>query len=219
MTTTTIQQYALTLALLLTSVTLVGCGGAEQADRSFHTSGSPEADQRAEQRMAREEQLQGGEETPRQDASQGPGGAAISPDQQTLFARIGGEQGINAIVDDFVARALADPRVNWERKGVTRGGFTLSRGESMEWDATPANVAELKRHLAQFLAVATAGPPRYEGGNMKQVHEGMQITNAEFDAAVGAFKATLDKLQIRDQEQKEVLAIIESTRPQIVEER
>jgi hypothetical protein len=26
------------------------------------------------------------------------------------------------IVEDFTARALADPRVNWERKGVKRGG-------------------------------------------------------------------------------------------------
>ena len=47
----------------------------------------------------------------------------------------------------------------------------------------------------------------------------MAITNAEFDAAVGDLKATLDKVGIADQEQKELLAIIESTRVQIVEER
>ena len=44
----------------------------------------------------------------------------------------------------------------------------------------------------------------------------MRITNPEFDAAVGDLKATLDKLQIPNTEQKELLAIVESTRPQIV---
>jgi hemoglobin len=51
---------------------------------------------------------------------------------------------------------------------------------------------------------------------MKEVHQDLQITNAEFDASVGDLKATLDRLQIRNQEQKELLAIIESTRPQVV---
>ena len=54
---------------------------------------------------------------------------------------------------------------------------------------------------------------------MKSAHTGMQITNTQFDASVGDLKATLDKLQIPTAEQKELLAIIESTRPQIVEVR
>ena len=39
------------------------------------------------------------------------------------------------------------------------------------------------------------------------------------DATIGDLKASLDKLRIPDKEQKELLAIIESTRPQIVTER
>jgi hemoglobin len=54
---------------------------------------------------------------------------------------------------------------------------------------------------------------------MKQVHKGMAITNAEFDAAVGDLKATLDKLGVGTDEQKELLAVIESTRPQVAEQR
>ena len=41
----------------------------------------------------------------------------------------------------------------------------------------------------------------------------------EFDAALGDLKASLDKLQIPNKEQKELLAIVETTRPEIVEER
>jgi len=54
---------------------------------------------------------------------------------------------------------------------------------------------------------------------MKDAHKGMKITNAEFDAAVGDLKATLDKMQLPNDDQKELLAIIESTRPQVVEQR
>ena len=40
----------------------------------------------------------------------------------------------------------------------------------------------------------------------------MHISNPEFDAAIGDLKASLDKLQIPNKEQKELLAIVESTR-------
>jgi hemoglobin len=80
-------------------------------------------------------------------------------------------------------------------------------------------VAKLKKHLAQFLVLASGGPARYEGKQMVNAHAGMRITNAEFDAVVGDFKATLDHLKTPDAEQKELLAIVESTGPQIVTER
>jgi hemoglobin len=114
---------------------------------------------------------------------------------------------------------LDDPRVNWARKGVTRGGFSIHRGKSVTWNATPENVAQLKRHLVQFLALATGGPAKYDGKEIKSVHANMHIANPEFDAAIGDLKASLDKLQIPNKEQKELLAIIESTRPEIVAER
>ena len=71
--------------------------------------------------------------------------------------------------------------------------------------------------LAKYLA--TGGPARYEGKDMKAVHSGMHISNPEFDAVIGDLKVSLDRFQIPNKEQKELLAIVESTRPQIVEER
>jgi hemoglobin len=204
------------VAMLL--VAAAGCAQERQKDRDFFTSGNREADQRADQRMAQAEQLQGGEEGQTSEGK-GDGQPAQANEKQPLYQRLGGETGITAIVDDFVTRALADPRVNWERKGVKRGGFSLNRGKSVEWSAAPDNVKRLKLHIAQFVALATGGPSRYQGKEMKQAHQGLHITNAEFDAAVGDLKATLDKLKIPNQEQKELLAIIESTRPQVVEER
>lgn len=190
-----------------------GCGSAEKKDRDFFTSGSREADQRAEQRVAKVEQL-------RSESDQKKGADGETTVKKTLYERIGGEKGVQAIVDDFVPRVLADPRVNWERKGITRGGANpFKRRDSVTWNPSEPNVARLKKHLAQFLALSTGGPPTYEGRDMREVHAGLHITNAEFDATVGDLKATLDKLGIPTEEQKELLSIVESTRPQVATKR
>ena len=138
-----------------------------------------------------------------------------------LFDRLGGEKGITSIVDDFTPRVLQDPRVNWQRKGVKSGGFSFRRksSESVAWNATDENMVNLKKHLVQFIVLATGGSPHYDGKEMKSAHAEMKIGNPEFDAALGDLKASLDTLQIPNKEQKELLSIIESTRPQIVTQR
>ena len=137
-----------------------------------------------------------------------------------LFDRLGKEAGISNIVADFLPRVLNDPRVNWARKGVARSRFSLHRDHSEAlWNATPEAVATLEKHLVQFLALATGGPANYDGKEIKPVHAAMRISNPEFDAVIGDLKASLDKLQVPNKEQKELLAIVESTRPQIVTQR
>lgn len=201
-----------TLFLMSASLALPGCGGQAQNSRGFFTSGSQGADQRADQRMAKTEQARGEGEGA---GDKGPGANV----NQALYYRLGGDKGVTAIVDDFVNRMLADPRVNFTRKGVTQGGFSIHRGRSVTWDASPANVAQLKKHFVQFIAVATGGPSEYDGKDIKEAHAGMHISNAEFDAAIGDLKVTLDKLHVDVAAQKELLSDIETTRPQIAEKR
>jgi len=204
------------LILGLGTSLLAGCGSApKQKKEEFFTSGSREADQRASQRMARAEQLAGQDGN---EAKKGQGGSEQLEGRVSLFERLGGEQGIAALVDDFTPRMLQDPRVNWDRTGVDKPGL-LKSGPAITWKPTPQNVSTLKKHMVQFISLATGGPSRYEGKEMKQAHADMKITNSEFDAAIGDIKASLDKLKVPDQEQKELLAIIESTRPQIVTQR
>ena len=120
---------SVTLLLSLVVAACVGCGGGKGKQKDqFFTSGSREADQRATQRMARDEQLAGsgegaGEKDGKQEKGSAQGGPAQVEGKTTLFERLGAEQGITAIVDDFTARALEDPRVNWQRTGVTVGGW------------------------------------------------------------------------------------------------
>lgn len=146
-------------------------------------------------------------------------GEASAATKQSLYERLGGDAGLHTIADDWVARALADPRVNFDRHAVTTGGFMGVHAKSAAWNPTPENLQQLKLHVVQFLALATGGPTAYSGENMTDAHKGMKIANPEFDAAVGDMKATLDKLQVGIPEQKELLAILESTRPQVVEVR
>jgi hemoglobin len=229
------------ILLLAVGLTLVaGCGGggggstSEKKGTEFFTSGSREADQRASQRMARDEQLSGqGEGAGEKGAKKAKGAAQDATGKEVggtnkpaqvegklaLFDRLGGEPGISNIVSDFTDRALQDPRVNWTRKDVKRGGFSFTSGQSIAWNNNPENVALLKTHLIQFLTLATGGPAHYEGKNIESTHAHMHITNPEFDAAIGDLKASLDKLKVPNKEQKELLAIVESTRPQIVTER
>jgi hemoglobin len=207
---------------------LVGCraGPTSNKQDEFTTSGSREADQRASQKMAKAEQLSGSGEgsgergTRKEKGSAGTtNGMPLQVDSKlALFDRLGGEAGLTAIADDFLPRALQDPRVNWARTGNTRAKF-FNRDKSEEWTPTPENVARIKKHIVQFLALATGGPAHYDGNEMKAVHSGMNISNPEFDAVVGDLKVTLDRLRIPNKEQRELLAIIESTRPQIVTKR
>jgi len=233
----TTVHWSLTICLLAAVTGLAGCKSspAQKENTNFFTSGSREADQRASQRMAQSEQLSGsgegaGEKGVKKaevkkadpaspDAAGSTNKAAVATEKLSLFSRLGGEVGISNIVSDFTPRALDDPRVNWGREGVTHGGFSFHHAQSETWKATPQNVALLKKHLAEFLALATGGPAKYTGKQIETVHAHMHISNPEFDAAIGDLKATLDKLKVPNLEQKELLAIVESTRPEIVTQR
>jgi hemoglobin len=194
---------------------VAGCGDSSpHKENEFFTSGNREADQRADQRMVRNQQIKG--ETGTDAQTPLPGQVAS---KRTLYERLGEQEGLKTIVEDFTARALADPRANWDRKGVKRGGFSVHRGQSVEWSADPQAIQTLKVHLVQFLEVATGGPSTYNGKEIKAAHKGMHITNDEFDAVTGDLKATLDKLKVGDKEQKELISVVESTRAEIVEVR
>jgi len=215
---------------------LAGCGGGptqKAKSQDFFTSGSTAADQRASERMAQNEQLTGsgqgsGEkgvkkaEVSKTSTTGEADGTTNKPAQAegklALYDRLGGEDGLTKIVADFLPRAMQDPRVNWDRQGVTHGGFSIHHTESQTWTNSPSNVTLLQKHLIQFLSLATGGPAHYGGKEIKSTHAAMHISNPEFDATIGDLKVTLDRLQIPNKEQKELLAIVESTRPEIVME-
>src|SRR5262249_2433831 len=130
------------------------------------------------------------------------------PVKKTLYERLGGEAALKAVVDDFVARTAANPKVNFTRKGTP-----------VEWKATDENVALVKKRLVQFNGMATGGPQKYEGKDMKTVHKGMEIASAEFDAMAADLAATLHKFKVGAKEQEDLFALIVPLAKDIIEKK
>ena len=127
--------------------------------------------------------------------------ASAQAQDKSLYERLGGEKAITAVVDDFTGRAASDPKVNFLRDGKY----------------AKMDVGKFKKHLVDMVASATGGPQKYTGRDMKTVHKGMKITNEEFDALAADLIATLDKFKVPEKEKGELLAIVGSTRGDIVE--
>ena len=116
---------------------------------------------------------------------------------------------------DYTKWMLEDPRVNWTREGVVQKSW-FKRDKSVQWNPTQEDIAQMKEHFVQFISLASGGPVQYKGQPIRSTHADLQITKPEFDAAMGDLKATLDKLNIDSEVQKELMSIFESTRPEIV---
>lgn len=78
-----------------------------------------------------------------------------------IYDAIGGEPALVAVVDDFYVRVLADPQLS---------GFFAG-----------ANMPKLKGRQVEFFAAVLGGPDVYQGADMRQVHLGRGISQADFD--------------------------------------
>jgi hemoglobin len=125
--------------------------------------------------------------------------------KKSLYERIGGEPALTKVVDEFVAKAGANPKVNFTRNGKFATG--------------DAAIKTLKMHLVNFLGSAFGGPQKYTGRSMKEAHKGMAITQAEFDALAADLRAVLEANKVPQQEINEIMKIAASTAPDIVEKR
>jgi hemoglobin len=127
------------------------------------------------------------------------------PATKKLWDRLGGEAGVKKVVDDFVATAAKDPKVDF-----TRGG---------KYKLDEKAVEKLKTDLVGLISSVSGGPLPYKGRSMKEIHKGMEITNAQFDATAKHLEAALKKNGVAPDDIKAVMAVVESTRKDIVESK
>ncbi|HEY1983719.1 MAG TPA: group 1 truncated hemoglobin [Xanthobacteraceae bacterium] len=118
----------------------------------------------------------------------------------SLYKRLGGYDAIAAAVSDLMPRLRSDPKlwVYWKGKSLE----SRRRGDQL---------------LVDFLCAAFGGPAFYAGPDMKTSHEGLGITNEEWDITLGHIGAALDALGVATQEKSEVLAAAASLKGDIVE--
>lgn len=118
-----------------------------------------------------------------------------------LFERLGGAPGINALVEDIVALHMENPEI---------------RVRFRPYLDTPDKLAMTKRHLCAFLEAGSGGTAQYAGRSMPDAHRGMNISEAEYMAALDDILTALRKNNIDEQSQKDVLAIAYSLKGDII---
>jgi hemoglobin len=120
----------------------------------------------------------------------------------SLYDRLGGIYSIATVVDDFIDRVMADARLNANPRVDEAHHRVLPPG--------------FKYLVTEMLAEAAGGPQHYTGRAMAESHRELQITLEEWRAFMEDLNATLDKFDVPQQERSEVIAIVESTRNDIV---
>ncbi len=118
---------------------------------------------------------------------------------ESLYDRIGGEAAVNAAVDLFYRKVLADDRIS-------------------HWFESTDMEAQHAKQKA-FLTVALGGPNNYSGKDMRDAHAHMVtkgLNDSDFDAVMENLGATLTELGVPGDLIAEAAAIAESTRNDVL---
>lgn len=113
-----------------------------------------------------------------------------------LYEKIGGEPAVNAAVDIFYKKVLADPIINhfFEKVDMNK------------------QIAKQKA----FLTMAFGGPNDYSGDDMRTAHAHLALEEKHFTAVAGHLKDTLEELDVPGELQDEVMAIAASTHDDVL---
>ncbi len=120
--------------------------------------------------------------------------------EQTLFEKLGGKDAVEAAVDNFYEKIMADERINFFFDGV-----------------------DMKRQRAKqkaFMTYAFGGAPNYDGLSMRKSHahlvEEKGLNDSHFDAVAENLQKTLEELGVAADLIGEVMAVVGSTRDDIL---
>lgn len=128
--------------------------------------------------------------------------AIAASQEKSLYERVGGYNALAAVVDDFIVRLVTDKQ--FEKFFGGHGTDSKKR---------------IRQHILDQFCAATGGPCIYTGRDMKTTHTGLNITNAEWDAAAKHLVASLDKFKVPEKEKGEILAFVTSLKKDIVEKQ
>ncbi len=114
----------------------------------------------------------------------------------SLFERLGGEAAVDAAVEIFYGKVLADARINHLFSGV-----------------------DMQRQRAKqkaFLTYAFGGPNNYNGRGMRAGHARLNLTEEHFDAVMENLGSTLKELKVPDPLIGEAAAIAMSVKDDVL---
>ena len=122
---------------------------------------------------------------------------AQSDDAGTLYSRLGGPNGVTAIAVELIDRTAADPVLGRSFKDT--------------------NLKRIKKLLAEQLCELAAGPCRYSGDPMKEVHAGLHISQAEFYTMVDLLRNILARRHVDLASTNQLLRLLAPMKRDIVE--
>jgi len=118
---------------------------------------------------------------------------------ESVYERIGGDAAVNAAVDLFYRKVLADDRIS-----------NFFSDVDMDQQAAKQKA---------FLTMALGGPNNYTGEDMRKGHAHLVergLNDSHFDAVMENLGATLQELGVPDDLIGEAAAIAESTRNDVL---
>jgi hemoglobin len=121
---------------------------------------------------------------------------------QSLYDRLGGVYSIAVVIDDFIDRIMTDDRLN-----------ANPRVDEAHHRVSPQG---FKYYVTEMLCWAAGGPQTYSGRSMLETHRELRITADEWDAFMDDLDQTLTRFAVPEPERGEVVAIVESTKADIV---
>jgi hemoglobin len=119
--------------------------------------------------------------------------------KKSLYERLGGEGAVDAAVDVFYRKVLADK--------------TISR----YFDSTDMDAQRAKQKA--FLTMVFGGPNNYSGKDLRTAHARLVkdgLGDAHFDAVAGHLQATLRELGVEPKLVDEVISLAASTRADVL---
>lgn len=115
---------------------------------------------------------------------------------KSLFDRIGGMGAVNAAVDIFYSKVIADERVNHFFRHI--------------------DMQKQAGKLKAFMAFAFGAPLPYSGKSLRDAHQHMHLTALHFDAVAEQLVATLHELNVGQSLIDEVVAVVLTTRDDVL---
>ena len=117
-----------------------------------------------------------------------PNPAPVHPELAGVFADFGGMPGMTALMEDFMAIMLADPRLRrfFENTDQVR----------------------VKRQLAEQFCAILGGGCAYSGRDMKTTHAAFAIDRANFNALVEDLQVAMNRKRIPFRSQNKLLAVL-----------
>ncbi len=120
--------------------------------------------------------------------------------EKSLYQRLGGYDAVAAFVDDLIPRLTSDPEIG------------------IYWRGHCTNTMRRERQLiVDFLCEALGGPVFYRGRDMRTSHEGLHISERDWEVFVRHTEATLDKLEVHGKERDDCLDVVAGIEADVVE--